>query len=174
MATTQGGWIKLSRKILDWRWYHDANTFRVFLHLLLKANIHDHDFERDTIHRGELATSLSSLAAETGLTTSQIRTALSHLKDTNEIAITRRSKYLVISMPNYDFYQGAGQSQGTQKALTGHSQGNQRATIKEYKELEEGEEYARTRATPMESSESGWVTYRWEDLTDDDDDERTE
>lgn len=174
MATTQGGWIKLSRKILDWRWYHDANTFRVFLHLLLKANINDHDFERETIHRGELATSYASLAADLELTPKQVRVSIQKLKETGEVALRRHSRFLVISMPNYDFYQGAGQSQGTQKALAGHSQGNQRATIKEYKELEEGEEYARTRATPMESSESGWVTYRWEDLTDDDDDERTE
>ena len=174
MATTQGGWIKLSRKILDWRWYHDVNTKMLFIHLLLKANIKDHDFERDTIHRGELATSLSSLAAETGLTTSQIRTALSHLKDTNEIAITRRSKYLVISIKNYSKYQ----SDSTEIAFKSHSNSNHFAITsqqsKNKKNDKEGEEYARERATPMESPESGWVTYRWEDLTDDDDDERTE
>ena len=32
------GWIKIHRQILEWEWYSDTNTFRVFLHLLLKAN----------------------------------------------------------------------------------------------------------------------------------------
>ena len=31
------GWIKLHRKITEWEWYSDANTFRVFMHLLLTA-----------------------------------------------------------------------------------------------------------------------------------------
>lgn len=32
------GWISLYRKILNWEWYSDANTFRLFIHLLLQAN----------------------------------------------------------------------------------------------------------------------------------------
>ena len=31
------GWIKLHRKITGWKWYGDANTVRVFLHLLLSC-----------------------------------------------------------------------------------------------------------------------------------------
>lgn len=167
MADKQmGGWIKLSRKILDWRWYHDANTMRLFIHLLLKANINDHGFERETIHKGELATSYATLADELNMSRKQVRTALEKLKDTGEVAVRRHSRFLVISMPNYAFYQGGGQSEGTQKALTGHSQGTHRATIEEeYKNDKEGEEYARGRATPVETK---WVTYRWEDLDDDD------
>ena len=46
-------YIKLDRNILNWRWYKDANTFRLFIHLLLKANIRDHDFEHVTIRRGD-------------------------------------------------------------------------------------------------------------------------
>ena len=34
------GWISLYRKFTEWEWYTDANTMRVFLHLLLKANIY--------------------------------------------------------------------------------------------------------------------------------------
>ena len=30
-------YIKLSRKILDWEWYGNINTCRVFIHMLLKA-----------------------------------------------------------------------------------------------------------------------------------------
>lgn len=122
-------WIKLDRNILGWRWYTDANTFRVFVHLLLNANIADHDFRDETIHRGELATSMGHIAESLGITYKNVRTALMHLVSTQEVAIKRRPKYIVISILNYDKYQ----SSGNQRAGKGQSKGNQRATIKEGK-----------------------------------------
>ena len=56
--------IKLNRKILKWRWYQDANTFRVFVHLILLANVTDRDFENITIQRGQLVTSQSHLSKD--------------------------------------------------------------------------------------------------------------
>lgn len=97
--------IKLDRNILKWRWYQDANTMRVFLHLLLTANIKQADFKKDKIKRGQLATSIGSIASHTGMTYDQARTALEHLKQTNEITTTARPKYLVITVVNYDKYQ---------------------------------------------------------------------
>ena len=97
--------IKLDRNIVNWRWYKEPNTMRVFLHLLLTANIRDYDFRYDTIHRGEVAVSIGNLGKSTGLSYDQVRTALTHLKDTNEITITRRPKYLVISIVKYNEYQ---------------------------------------------------------------------
>ena len=101
----QTTWIKIDRNIERWRWYQDANTMRVFLHLLLHANVSDHEFRTETIHRGELATSIGSISAALKLTYDQTRTALTHLKDTNEITSRTRPKYLVISITNYDKYQ---------------------------------------------------------------------
>jgi hypothetical protein len=97
--------IKLDRNIQDWRWYTNANTFRVFIHLLLNANIKPNDFENAKIKRGELATSYNSLANSLKLTNQQVRTAISHLKSTGEITITRYSKFIVISIVNYAQYQ---------------------------------------------------------------------
>ena len=34
----QGGYIKLHRKLLEWCWYDDDTVFRLFIHILLKAN----------------------------------------------------------------------------------------------------------------------------------------
>ena len=31
------GWIKIHRKITEWEWYDDVNTFRLFMHLILKS-----------------------------------------------------------------------------------------------------------------------------------------
>lgn len=126
----QTTWVKIDRNILNWRWYQDTNTKVVFLHLLITANVGDHDFRKDTIHRGELATSISHIAKAVGITYDQARTALTHLKDTNEITITRRPQYLVISITNYDKYQ-ARPKQIPRKSQTNP---NQIPIIKEYKE----------------------------------------
>lgn len=114
-------WIKLDRNILQWQWYKDHNTKEVFIHLLLKANVKPHGFMGVTIGRGELATSINSLAAETGLSLKNVRTALKHLEATGEVAIKRHSRFSVISILSYDRYQDKrhsnGQSSGKQVAL---------------------------------------------------------
>ena len=119
--------IKLDRNIVNWRWYKEPNTMRVFLHLLLTANIRDYDFRYDTIHRGEVAVSIGNLGKSTGLSYDQVRTALTHLKDTNEITITRRPKYLVISIVKYNEYQ----DNPNQNPNESQSNPNQIPTIKE-------------------------------------------
>ena len=103
--------IKLNRKILKWRWYQDANTFRVFVHLILKANVYDNDFLNFTVHRGQLVTSYTHLAEELGfikqnkISIQPIRTALNHLKSTGEITVEKIPKGLIITVKNYDDYQ---------------------------------------------------------------------
>ena len=61
------GWIKIYRKMLDWEWYRDVNTKSLFLHLLLIANSKDGEWQGVPIKRGQVATSLSSLARELGM-----------------------------------------------------------------------------------------------------------
>ncbi len=99
--------IKLNRKILKWRWYQDSNTFRVFVHLLLTANITDRDFGQVTVKRGQLVTSVAHLSQGLGISVKSIRTALEHLKSTNEVAIKTTSKYSIITINNYNEYQKA-------------------------------------------------------------------
>lgn len=50
------GWIKLHRKITEWEWYSDANTFRVFMHLLLTANYEDKRWRNIDVKRGQIIT----------------------------------------------------------------------------------------------------------------------
>ena len=61
------GWVKLHRQLLDWEWYNDVNTTRVFLHLLLVANHKDNNWRGIEIKRGQRLTSISGLASETNL-----------------------------------------------------------------------------------------------------------
>jgi DNA-binding transcriptional MocR family regulator len=128
MAKQRGDtYIKLFRSIENWRWYKNPNTFRVFVHLLLNANIEDHDFESVTIHRGQLATSHASIAKNLDLSVQSVRTALEHLKSTGEITTKRYSKFLVISVLCYNQYQDVptGKSTINQQSSNNHSTFNQ-------------------------------------------------
>lgn len=112
------GWIYLHRKILDWEWYSDQKTFRLFLHLLLTANHQEKKWLGITIFPGQKLTSHPHLAQETGLGVQSVRTSLLKLKSTGELTVKTTNKYSIITLLNWDSYQ----------KLTGKSTGNQQAT----------------------------------------------
>jgi hypothetical protein len=99
------GWIKLHRKFLKWEWYDDANTCRLFIHLLLKANHEDTKWHGIPIKRGQHLTSLKTLKKELHLSIQSIRTSFKHLKSTHEITIKATKKHSIIELVNYDVYQ---------------------------------------------------------------------
>jgi hypothetical protein len=101
----KGTFVKLDRNLLKWRWFQHPKTLAVWIWLIMKANVEDHDFEKETIHRGEVATSRRRISADTGLTEREVRTALEHLKSTGEVSVRIRPKYQVISIPEYSKYQ---------------------------------------------------------------------
>lgn len=100
-----GNYIKLSRGILEWEWYHNINTCRVFLHMLLKANWKSGKFEGTTVPRGSFVSSIGTLAMELNLTVDEIRTAIKHLEKTGEITKQTTNKYTVFTVKNYSRYQ---------------------------------------------------------------------
>ena len=99
-------YIKLSRKITEWEWYSDINVCRLFIHLLLCANWKTGRFQGVEIPRGAMATSYNSLADQTGLSVMQVRTAIKKLKLTGEITVNQHPKYSIITVNNYNLYQG--------------------------------------------------------------------
>lgn len=101
----QNGWIKLHRQILEWEWYEDINCFRLFTHLLLKANHKEKRYKGIVVKAGQIVTSRDLLAQETGLSSQQVRTALTKLKSTNEITSVTSSQGTIIEVVNYEKYQ---------------------------------------------------------------------
>jgi hypothetical protein len=99
------GWIKLHRQIIDWEWFSDTTTFRVFLQLLLKANHKEKKYRGMVLKVGTIITSREILAFETRLSIQQVRTALDKLKSTNEITIKTSSQGTIIEVVNYAKYQ---------------------------------------------------------------------
>ena len=112
------GWIKIYRKMLDWEWYRDANTMRLFLHLLLTANTKEGYWQGTQIKRGQVATSLSSLANELGMSVQNVRTSLAKLKLTSNLTSESTNKLTVITICKFEDYQDAQQAdqQATQHA----------------------------------------------------------
>ena len=99
------GYILIDRNILDWKWWKNHETLVLFLTLLLKANYKDNDFEGQTIHRGQLVTSIPTLCQQANLTTQKVRTSLDRLISTGEITNKSTNKYRIITIVNYDKYQ---------------------------------------------------------------------
>ena len=99
------GYIKIWRKMTEWEWYQDGNTFRVFMHLLLLANHEDKKWKGLLIKRGQRVTSLNKLSAELGLSKQEIRTALCKLQATHEITCEATHKHTVVTIENYSNYQ---------------------------------------------------------------------
>ena len=99
------GYVLVDRNILDWKWWRNHNTLIVFMWLLLKAQFHESHWGGVQIGRGQIATSMKNIEFDNQLSRQQVRTAISNLKSTGEITITRHSKFLVITIVNYDKYQ---------------------------------------------------------------------
>lgn len=100
------GYIKLHRKILDWEWYDDSNTFRLFIYFLLKANHTNKLWRGIEIKKGSFITSIDTMSKDLGISVMSVRTAINKLLLTNEITKSSTSKYTIITVNNYNEYQG--------------------------------------------------------------------
>lgn len=98
-------WVKLYRKLEEWRWLDEPNTFCLFIHLLLMANHKDTKWRGQEIKKGQLLTGRKQLSERTGLSERTIRTCLTRLKSTSEITIKSTNKFSIISICNWDNYQ---------------------------------------------------------------------
>ena len=99
------GFIKTHRKIMEWEWYKNQNVKDVFLHLCLKANFKENNFEGVQVRPGQLITSQPHLAEELGLSRQEVRTALKKLEKTGEITIEATNKFSLITIANWGKYQ---------------------------------------------------------------------
>lgn len=122
------GFIVVHRAMLDWEWYKDSNTTRLFLHCLLKANHKDNRWQGILIRRGSFATSYQTLAIELGLTVQNIRTSIKRLISTGELTHKSHSKYGIITINNYDKYQEGNSQANTQLTVNQQSANSQLTT----------------------------------------------
>lgn len=93
----------------DWEWYENTNVFRLFYHCLLHTNLEDKRYCGREIKAGQFVSSITRISAETGLTESQVRTALKKLKDTGYISTKSTNKYTIYTVNEYQKYIDCGQ-----------------------------------------------------------------
>lgn len=129
------GFVKLDRGILNWEWYEDTYTARLFFHCILKANWKAGNWKGQPYERGQFITSLPSLAKELGCSERNIRTALKHLISTGEVTSKTTNRYRIITVCNYDKYQSTDRQ--TDRQVTGNRQASDRQVTadEEYKEI---------------------------------------
>lgn len=99
------GFISIHRKITEWEWYDDANTLRLFLHLLLTANYKPSKYRGHDIPAGSCVVGRIDLSQVLCLSEQKIRTSLDKLKSTNEITIKTTNKFSIISICKWNHYQ---------------------------------------------------------------------
>lgn len=100
---------------MEWEWYTDVNTTKLFIHCLLRANWKAGKWQGINYLPGEFITSLPSLAEESGLTVRQVRTSLDKListgeltsKTTDSVTGKKLSKNRIIAVNNWDKHQGS-------------------------------------------------------------------
>ncbi len=165
---TTEGFVKLPRTMLEWGWLYDGNTLKVYLVLLLSANWKDGEWHGIKVKRGQIITGRDSLAQKCGLSVRQVKTALEHLKSTNDITIKTTSKFSIITLNNYDPAENIN-SETTNKRPTNDQPptnerpaSDQQATTieerKEEKEIKEREEAAAPPSPPSFISSETPVT----------------
>ena len=99
------GYIKIHRSLLHWEWFTDSNTLLVWIWLLLNANWKESRYMGHKIPKGGLVTGRKKIAETLGISEQSVRTALKHLKSTNEITIKSTNKYSIITIVNWAKYQ---------------------------------------------------------------------
>lgn len=130
------GFIPLWRDMLDWQWWDDRNVRDLYITMLLLANHKEKMWKGMTIKAGSFATSIAALSQKSGLSVKAVRTALTKLKETNEIAIKTTNQFSVITVVNWAKYQAPEDAEGKQNdtqegkqtANEGQTKGKPRAT----------------------------------------------
>lgn len=139
------GWIKLFRKIQDWKWYGDPCTKDVFIHLLINANHEPREWNGNLIETGECVVSIRQMAKILNFSEKQVRTAIKHLKETQEVTQRMAQKgarggaqswaqeISVFKVCNYGIYQQSKKPKGHSKW---HYEGQHNNNIENLKEKE--------------------------------------
>lgn len=120
-----GGWVKIHRSMLNWEWWDDQNTARVWLTVLLLANHKAERWHGQTIKAGQMVTSYDKLAERSGLTIQKVRTALNKLKETGEVTVKSTNKNTLITIVKWADFQllpGDSNKQITIKQQTNNKQ----------------------------------------------------
>ena len=107
MEERRPGWIKLYRSMLDWEWFDDEKSVKLFVYLLIKANFVEEKWRGQTVLPGQFITSTEKLAEGANLTTSEVRHRLNQFEKSGEITKQAANKFTKITLTNWSKFQGS-------------------------------------------------------------------
>jgi hypothetical protein len=122
------GYIKLWRKSLDAGWLRDHKLWSFWSYCLLKATHKEYDFivglQKVHLEPGQFVFGLHKAARDLNMTVAQIRSRRDSLKKAGNITIKSTNKYSIITIVNWDSYQGVNEQDRKQarKPLASKSQ----------------------------------------------------
>lgn len=147
---TMSGYIKLFREIReDWAWQvKPYSPGQVWVDILLMANYADKKVPFDggffEVKRGQFVTSFRKLGMLWGWSRTKVINFLTNLENDNKIAVFSDTKKTVITVINYDKWQGGEDTKMTQKRHRKDTEETQKSltnNIKNNKKEEEEEIY---------------------------------
>ena len=124
------GYIKLYRSLLEWDWFQDSNTFRVFIYCLLKANRELKKWQGIEIYPGQFITSYEKIASDLNIGVQSVRTAIKKLNLTGELTNKTTSRYSMITVKNWVRYQETNKQTNNQLTINQQTTNNQLTTNK--------------------------------------------
>lgn len=95
--TDDRGFTKFPNSLRRAPWRNKPKTVAVYFFLRINANHFENGFDNITICPGEVVSGRARIAAETGLTEDEVRTAISHLKRSGHITSRSTNSYTVFS-----------------------------------------------------------------------------
>ena len=132
------GWLKLYRSILDSAVFQDAEVLKVWIWLLCNVAFEQHDTicygKVINLKPGQIATGRKKIAQCTDLNENKVYRALNALKSLGNIEIKSTNKYSIITVVNWDKYQGenskrtASEQQTNSKTTAEEQQDNSKRT----------------------------------------------
>lgn len=132
------GWIKLHRSLLEWEWYGNKNARLLLIHLLVSVNHEDKNWHGVTIKAGSMAFSWQTLSKAVGLTVKECRAAMTKLeKNGSEVVRERAGNFQLVTLVKWDKLQEVEKVRAGKGQANGQLVGRERATTKEYKNIEE-------------------------------------
>lgn len=138
------GWIKLHRSVLDHWISQEPEGLAVFTRLLLEANHSPRKamFNGSLVEvgRGQLIFGREAFSAKSGVSVSKLRRYMKLLTEDGTISQQNASKFTLISITNYDSYQGIDQ-QNTSTSPAGDQQNTSKPPASDHTiRIKEGEE----------------------------------
>lgn len=127
-SSAEGPWVKLFVKLLEnpiWTQLSPA-VLKLAIYCILRANYRPSQWydgsQQVDVPTGSFVTSYSKLSEACALTVKQIRCALVHLENLEFVAVSRAhagaQHWTLVSVCNYEAYQGKRKNQGTDRGIS--------------------------------------------------------